>query len=799
MKKSGILLFYLASLTGFQTTAQYTISGTVKDLNNGELLPAAAVYIDNSQFSALTDNEGSFILKNVPDGEYNIQASYVGYTAYQAKIKVSSDITLVILLKPGILLKETAIIQATRVPVNAPATITYLNKKDIESKNTGLDLPFLLSSIPSAVITSDAGTGIGYTGIRIRGTDMTRINVTVNGIPFNDAESHEVYWVDMPDIASSIDNIEIQRGVGTSSNGAASFGGSINIVTNKTQAVPNIDFNASYGSFNSFRTTLNAGTGLIKGKYSFDARLSKIGSDGYIDRAKADLKSFFTSATYLGSKTMLKINVFSGKERTYQAWDGIPGEILDTNRTFNVNGMYYDSSGNMRFYNNEIDDYSQDNYQLFFNQDLPGNISLTTALHYTRGKGYYEQYKQDADPLSYGIITTPDTIAYTDLITRKWLKNDFYGITWSLIKSNADYSFTLGGACNQYLGDHFGNIIWSSKSFVQLTPDFQWYFNQGDKQDANVYSKFLWSVSKKTGILADIQYRYIHYSITGKDDDFRDLTQQHFYSFFNPKAGLILSPSTNSKVHLYLGIANREPNRTNFKDADTGSLPGPEKLYNFELGYEVQDKKFRAGVNVYYMYYNDQLVLTGKINNVGAPVMVNVPKSYRTGIELTGEANIHTIMKWAGNLTVSQNKIQKFTEYIDDWSSGGQIANEHKNTDLSFSPGITANSNISLTPIKNLDISIITKYTGKQYIDNTSDQSRKLDPYFINDLRITYSVKTSAVKSLEFSLLLNNLFNELYETNAWVYRYYYEGNFYKMDGYFPQATRNFMAGLKIKL
>ena len=779
--------------------AQFSIKGTVIDQKSGEKLPGANVRLENSTVGTQTDAKGQFLFNNLKTSEYQLIVSYIGYNTLTEKIKIAIDTQLTLYLVPGVILKETAIIQATRVPVNAPATLTYLNKKEIESKNNGLDLPFLLSGIPSAVITSDAGTGIGYTGIRIRGTDMTRINVTVNGIPFNDPESHEVYWVDMPDIASSIDNIEIQRGVGTSSNGAASFGGSINIVTSKTQEKPSAEINTSAGSFHSLRTTVNAGTGLIKGKFAVDVRGSKISSDGYIDRATADLKSFFISGTYLTQKSLFKVNVFTGKERTYQAWDGIPSEILDTNRTFNVNGMYYDASGNMAFYKNEVDDYRQDNYQFIYNQDLPGKMMLTTALHYTHGSGYYEQYKQDENPLDYGLTSPGDTIPTTNLVTRKWLCNDFYGMTWSLIKNTQNLSLTLGGAWNQYLGDHYGTIIWSDHPFEQLNANYRWYFNDGDKIDANIFTKMMWNLSDKIGLLADIQYRTIDYTLNGVDDDYRILTQEHHYNFINPKSGIQYSPSSHNKFHLYWGIANREPNRTNFKDADPGHTPNAERLTNYELGYELDLHSIKASANLYFMNYRNQLVLTGKINNVGAPVMVNVPKSYRLGLELTAEVQFATWLRWGGNLTLSRNKIKQFTEFVDDWSSGSQILNEHNNTDLSFSPGIIANNHILFKLVKNLHINLLTKYTGMQYIDNTFSNDRKLNPYLVQDISLSYSLKYKLIKNLEFSLLINNIFNELYETNAWVYRYYYEGKDYKMDGYFPQATRNFMAGLKIKL
>jgi iron complex outermembrane receptor protein len=797
MKSTGLLII-ITFILWVNTFAQFKVSGTITDQATGEVLPSASVRLENTDLATLTSTDGRYQLTQVPQGKYTLIVSFVGYKTVKQTFTVSKNSTLDISLAPGILLKEEAVITATRVPAKAPATLTHLDNKEIREKNIGLDLPYLLSGIPSAVITSDAGTGIGYTGIRIRGTDMTRINVTVNGIPFNDAESHEVYWVDLPDIASSIDNIEIQRGVGTSSNGASSFGGSINILTSKTQDKPYGELNTSYGSYNSFRTTVNAGSGLINRKFSVDARLSRIKSDGYIDRASADLKSFFISSAYLSKKTMIKLNVFSGKERTYQAWDGVPGDILDTNRTYNVNGMHSDTTGKILFYSDEVDDYLQSNYQLLFNQDLAKNANLNVALHYTHGKGYYEQYRQDADPAAYGLLN-PDSISSTDLVTRKWLDNDFYGLTWSLSAEIKKWSLIFGGAWNQYLGDHFGNVIWSQVHLQPQNTDGQWYFNQGDKKEANFYTKALWSLNTQFSFLADIQYRFIDYSIDGYDDDYRDLTQNHGYRFVNPKAGIHYTISRQQSLHLYAGIAHREPNRTNFKDADPGRSPEPEQLFNYELGYEFKKNKYNFALNLYFMDYKDQLVLTGKINNVGAPVMVNVPSSHRAGLELAYGLPLCRWLQWSGNLTLSRNKIKNFTEYTDNWTDGGQISNEIHTSDLSFSPNIVANSILTAILKENTKISLTTKYVGKQYIDNTSSDDRKLDPYLVSDLRVSYSTRKLFFTEVEFSFMVNNLFSELYETNAWVYRYYYEGSYHKLDGFFPQAPRNIMAGLKIRI
>ncbi|MCX6271741.1 MAG: TonB-dependent receptor [Bacteroidetes bacterium] len=796
MKKTCLLLFCLM-LSALFSRAQYSLNGIVKDKLTGTFLSGANVLLKDSRFSGQTGINGNFSFTGISAGKYDLQVSYLGYRTYYQEININSDKQLEILLEPVSILSEGVIIRGTRLPDKAPATYTRLSKTDLEKNNTGQDLPFVIRNIPSAVVTSDGGTGVGYTGIRIRGTDMTRINVTVNGIPFNDPESHEVYWVDIPDIASSIDNIEIQRGVGTSTNGASSFGASINIQTDKIQTRPFATSSSAFGSFNTLKSTLCLGTGLISDHFSFEGRLSRISTDGYIDRATASLKSYFLSGTYLGKNFFIKTNIFSGKERTYQAWDGIPSNILDTNRTYNLTGSYIDGNGRTQFYKNEVDDYQQDHYQLFGSVVLSKGINLNLALHYTHGEGYYEQYKQEQYE-KYALIPLFNLLLTTDLVTRKWLRNDFYGITYSLTMDKKNISWVFGGAWNQYLGDHFGKVIWTSLPFVQRTYDYQWYFNEGAKNDANVFCKGLWSINEQYRLMVDVQYRHIDYSLKGKEDDFRDITQHHLFDFFNPKAGIVFQLTKDQSVNLNIGMANREPNRSNYQDAEPGLVPKPEQLYNVEFGYNLNFKRLHFSSNLYYMDYSNQLVLTGKINSVGAAIMSNVPRSYRTGIELVLQTALLSWLDWESNITLSRNKVLHFTEYIDNWDEGGQIVKPKGETNLSFSPEIIANSSFS-AHYKHFSCQLLSKYIGKQYIDNTSDESRRLHPYLVNDLKLSYQFSSSLFQGIECSLLINNVLDEKYETNAWVYRYYYEGSYQKMDGYFPQAFRNYLLGLTIKM
>ncbi len=480
-----------------------------------------------------------------------------------------------------------------------------VSREAISVNNLAQDIPYVLGYTPSLVVSSDAGTGVGYTNINIRGTDVKRINVTIDGVPVNDAESHGVWWVDLPDLASSADNIQIQRGVGTSTNGAGAFGATINFQTSNLNREPYAEVNSSYGSFNTSKNTINFGTGLINKKFAFDARLSKIWSDGYIDRAFSDLKSFYISGTLYGETSILKLMIFSGVEHTYQAWNGVPKDSLKTHRTYNLYN-----------YKNETDNYWQDNYQLHYSKEISSDLSANFALHYTHGKGYYENYLQNSNYSSFNLpdaIFNSDTITSSDFITQRWLKNDFYGFTYSLTYRKNKINFVIGGGWNRYAGNHFGDIIWAR--IVTFNEDtFRWYQGTGDKKDLNTFLKINYSLSKKLNLYADLQLRNINYSIGGVDENLKDITQNHRYNFFNPKSGLVYNFDGKQKIYASFGISQREPDRSNFTDADPGKTPVPEKLFDYEAGYEFRSSGLLVKANLYYMNYIDQLILTGKIN-----------------------------------------------------------------------------------------------------------------------------------------------------------------------------------------
>jgi len=644
--------------------------------------------------------------------------------------------------------------------------------------------------------------------MRIRGTDANRINVTINGIPLNDAESHSVYWVDLPDIATSVDNIQIQRGVGTSTNGAAAFGASVNFQTQKLNKEPYALYQGTFGSYHTIRTAISAGTGLIKDHFAVDIRLSDLHSDGYMDRSWTKLQSYYASAGYHDSKSLIKFITFSGTEELYQAWNGVPSALLDSHRTYNELGAYTDQNGNMAYYDNQVDHYRQVHYQLHLSRELSEKLYANAAFHYTKGAGYYEQYKEDeslSDYLLEDVIMGDDTIEESDLIRRKWLDNDFYGVVGGLHYQAVKFSAILGGGWNHYAGDHFGTVIWARNS-GDTEIRHHWYDNTGIKSDWNSYLKSTIEAGDKISLFADLQVRKISYGIEGADDDLRDISQDHNYLFFNPKAGLNMQINPYQRVYVFVARANREPNRSNFVDADpAGPVPVRETLLDYEAGYSVSDPNFNFNANLYYMDYTDQLVLTGEINDVGSAVMTNMKDSYRAGIELVGGVQFSSWFRWDLNATFSRNKILNYSGKVDNWDYWSdpenepyQVSEELGNTDLSFSPSVICNNQFDFQPVPHLHLNLVSRYVGKQFIDNTSSHDRVLDPYFINDLRISYAFYPQFLEEISFQLQVSNLFNVKYETNAWIYRYYHEGTEGRLDGYFPQAGTYVMAGIRLK-
>ena len=708
-----------------------------------------------------------------------------------------------------ILQKELAEVQilSNKAKENTPISFKNINKSEITENNLGQDLPYIINLSPSITTSSDAGAGIGYTNFRLRGSDATRINVTVNGVPLNDSESQGVWWVNMPDFASSLENIQIQRGVGTSTNGAAAFGGSINLETNKMNKENFFKTSNTIGSYRTIKNTLEFGTGLISDKIIFQGRLSNINSDGYIDRASSDLKSMYLEGGVFNKNSILKALLFTGHEKTYQAWNGVPLNYLDSNRTYNS-----------YTYENEIDNYQQTHFHLNYIKNLKNKLSYSVTAHYTNGKGYYEQEKLDESLSDYGlenIFFENDTISNTNLVRRKWLNNDFGGFIYSINKIYEKYDVTLGGGNNRYSGQHYGNIIWAQYA-SNAEYNHQYYWNKAMKLDNNIYLKINYEYEKKFNFYVDLQSRNIEYTFEGKDNDGNNAEQKINLTFFNPKIGIYHKINQTQQVYASYAIANKEPNRNDYVESTPNSRPLHETLYNAEIGFKKNKNKYNLGVNFYHMLYDNQLVLTGKINDVGAYTRTNIDRSYRQGLEIEGEYRFSDQFNWNGNMTLSQNKIDKFDSYIDNWDTGTQEIIEYSNTDLSFSPNILWTSLIKYK-IGDISVNFISKYVGEQFIDNTSSLDRMLDDYLVNNLRISYSWKNKIFKRTNIALQINNILNNEYVSNAWVYQFIttpsppenpdpttYDAYVnkdsvtgYNMAGYFPEATRNYLVKIDL--
>ncbi|MES2764209.1 MAG: TonB-dependent receptor [Bacteroidota bacterium] len=801
------MAFALFSSCSYILQAQATLTGTITTAQKTPV-PFAVVGIKNTFLTAQTNSAGVFEFKNLKEGSYVLITKNVGYKAKEDSVVLTGNRSLEITLAEDQKALDEVVVNATRVDNTSAFAHSNLSSEEIKKQNVGQDLPYALNSMASVVINSDAGNGVGYTGMRIRGTDGTRINVTINGVPVNDAESQGTYFVDMPDLLSSTNNIQVQRGVGTSANGAGAFGASINMQTNELNEKAYAQINNSIGSFNTIKNTVAAGTGLINNHFTFDARASRIVSDGYIDRAKSNLSSFYVAAGYNGKKTAVKAIMFSGWEKTYQAWNYVLKDSIDNgNRTDNSCGIYYDANGNIKYYHNETDNYKQDNYQLHIIHAFNSKLNVNVTGHYTAGKGYYEQYKQGQSLSAYNmadvVIDSNTTITTTDLIRRKWLDNDFIGAVGNInYKPNSMLNFVLGGGYNTYYGRHNGEVIWSQFSDVN---DYRprYYDDKATKTDGNVYLKTTIRPTEKLTAFVDLQYRAVGYTFMGYDTSL--VTTQELnatYGFFNPKVGVNYLVTKNTNVYVSYGIANKEPNRNDFVQSSRKSRPKSEQLNDLEIGATHRFKNISIGLNLYDMEYKDQLVLNGQINDVGAYNRINVESSYRRGIEFELGANITKYFSFNGNITLSQNKIKNYSEFVDNYDTYGQDTMKYSNTDISFSPNVIAAANFIFKPIKNMEVSFLNKYVGTQYLDNTSNDQRAIHDYFVTDFRFNYTIYTKFIKEISFVGVIYNLSNTIYETNGYNYRYYMTTNgekiLYSSNYLAPAAPTHFMVGLNLK-
>ena len=795
-----ILLLFIT----FTSIAQNNFVGRVTD-SSGEPIVGANILIEESNLITYTDEKGKFYL-NSNSTNIDIQVSHVGYLTKEIEFSNPNQ-EINIVLDDGIILKDEIKVISTRAKDNSPFAFTNISKSFIEKNNSGKDIPFLINSTPSTYSTSDAGNGIGYTGVRIRGSDATRINVTINGIPYNDSESHGVFWVNVSDLASSANSIQVQRGVGSSTNGGGAFGGTVSIKTGKASEDFKLKYSSSAGSYKSFKNTLELNSGLIKNKINMNLRLSKINSDGYVDRATSDLKSYYASASYYSDKTSIDLINFSGKERTYQSWWGTPegrinNDIEEMNNVIANNGYSDEQADNLLnsgrtfnyyTYDNQTDNYQQDHYQMHFNHDISNTANLHLALHYTYGRGYYEEFREDDNLSNYYDFLENKSL---DLVRRRWLSNHFYGLTYSFSKKFDKSEINIGGALNEYDADHFGEIIQP-----QLMVSEPYYFSKSFKKDGNIFIKYNLNITKSAELFTDIQLRGYSHKMKGNDNDKSIIDVNKNNIFFNPKIGL--TKSLNDKVSLYgsVAIANREPIRSDYIDSKIE--PKHESLVNIELGKGFNYNIGSFNTNLYLMEYNNQLITTGEVNDVGAYIRENVKKSRRFGVELTNVLNTKDFYV-NSSLSLSRNLVYNFNEtlydYGADFSQYNIIENKYGVTDLAFSPGVLLNNHFEWKANKFLSFILNSKYVGKQYLDNTSNEKRVLKDFLINDFKIQTNLTNNVFNNLFFKIEINNIFNVKYSSNGYTFGYYGGMDYEVRENYFyPQATRNIMFSVSIEI
>jgi len=779
--KQGLALLAFACVS-MQAWTQITLTGIVTDSSDSHPLAGAYVLLDHTPYRTISDDEGRFTFKNLSKGDYLLQVSFVGYSPQNQTIHLAENQIVKVPLNRLSIVSGEVIVSALRAAGNTPTTYTSVSAEELDRQNPLQDLPYLLASEPGVVVTSDAGAGTGYTGMRIRGSDLTRINVTINGIPLNDPESHAVYWVDIPDFAASVNSLQLQRGVGTSTNGAGAFGASMNLETNPVRQEPYARIHAATGSYGTWKTSFEAGTGLLNKHWSFEGRISALGSEGYIDRASSDLRSYFIQGGYTGRKTLLKALAFGGREKTYQAWYGTDALTLAESRTFNWAGAIFEEDGSVSYYDNQTDNYSQDHCQLHLVHRFENQWNLNVSGHYTRGRGYYEEYMQQQPFADYNLQPLQDSMETTDLVRRRWLNNHFWGMTWALQHQRSKVSFLLGGAANRYSpARHFGEVIWAGYA-GDSRPPFRYYENESDKSDVNVYAKTTWNPSAMLTLYVDIQYRFVDYSILGLEEEGMAEGLNRKFHFLNPKAGLGIFTNAGMLYASY-SIAHREPIRDDYVDAVSGETPDPERLGNLELGLRKSASGLSYALNYFLMHYQNQLVLTGEINADGAYVRRNSGKSYRTGIELTGDFAMGKKFGVGGNLCLSRHR----TDYTEPSEQGGLIA--YTNKPISFSPAITAATRLTVKPIENIEAEWVFRYVGKQYLDNTGNEDRVLKEYDIHDLNFRLHLATKRLTSFSLRFQVANVWNARYESNGYMWG--------STPYYFPQAGRHYMAAIAI--
>jgi len=792
MTQRSVLM--LALVQGLSVLAQNRLSGTLLDAE-GRPLPFASVTLDDGHFTGQADAQGVYVLSGMLPGTHRLRAAAVGHLPLDTAVVLAAGANTVDLrLRASEHLLRDVEVSALRAGDRAPFARSLMTKEDIARVNTGVDLPYVLEQQPNVVSTSDGGTGIGYTYMRIRGTDATRTNITLNGVPFNDAESQGAFLVNMPDIATSAEDIEVQRGVGTSTNGPAAFGATVNIRTTAVRRAAWGQAAISGGSFNTRRISTSAGTGLLNDRFSLDVRLSSIASDGYIDRATADLQSYFVQAAWVGAKRALRLVHFRGREVTYQAWAGVPREVIDTNRTFNP-----------YTYRNEVDNYDQSHYQLLFDQQLGRDATLNITLFRVDGSGYFEQFREGDDLATYGIVPAVidgDTVTTTDIVRRRWLDNTLLGANASVDVRLGAHRLVMGGSSSVYSGDHFGEVIWARYAGALGIGD-RYYTNDARKTDANAFAKLTYALNDRLDVFGDAQVRTVAHTFLGYDNELDRLDRTVRFTFFNPKAGLLWRVHEGGRLYTSVAVAHREPNREDLVESTPAGQPGAERLTDLEAGYERRGARLAGGINAYYMHYQDQLVLTGELNDVGAALRTNVPRSYRAGVELSAAWRCTRRLLWRPNLALSRNRVLGFREYVDDWDTGGQQVFDLGERDLAFSPEVVGGSEFTFTCLDNAtvrtDVTLVTKYVGAQYLDNTASVDRRLDPFLVNDVRVNATLhRVKGTRGIDLNITVRNVFSELYESNGWAYSFISGGRREALVGLFPQAPLNVLGGVTVR-
>jgi iron complex outermembrane receptor protein len=797
---AGLVICLLCT---WSAQAQYALWGNVTN-SYGEKLEGASVFIMGSdQYGAITDYTGYYTLDNIPAGTYELKVTFLGYESLMQTVELTQDMALDLEMKGSAFQLDNIEIIANKLNAQSPYSFVEQDAEDLGVKNAGQDLPFLVEHTPSMVVTSDAGAGIGYTGMRIRGSDATRINVTINGVPLNDSESHGVFWVNLPDLASSVDKIQIQRGVGPSTNGTGAFGGTVGLSTNHIPQNPAIKIESSLGSFNTSKVSASFTSGLMNQKYLLEGKYAVIDSDGFIDRATSDLSSYFFSGAKVTPSSTLRLNVFGGKEVTYQAWNGVPeAKINGTQEELlehffnNSNGDYNTVADSLNLFNsgrsynaftydNQVDDYTQTHVQLIFNKQLSETLLFNATGHFTHGEGFFEQFEFQEDLTDWPSLDRTDV---SDLVVQRWLDNDFFGVILNgEAKPSEAFKLNLGLSYNLYDGDHFGEVV-NVFSEPLLTSPSEYYRSEATKTDLSAYIKAEYDITDRISIFGDAQVRNLTYQTAGTDNDLSTFDIDTSYNFFNPKAGFRYLLDDQSHIYGSVAIAQREPVRSDFLDAQGVDVPRHEHLTDFELGYRMQKDKLSLETNLYYMKYIDQLVVTGAVNDVGGSIRTNVDDSYRAGIELSLGYAFSEYLKWTPNLAFSQNKIRELTDEVTE--------TVFSNTDISLSPNIIGGSRLTYSPLHNLELDLLSKYVSKQFIDNTSNDDRSLPAYFVNDLVATYTINLDLVEEIQFKLLINNFLNTSYSSNAYTYSYIY-GGLITENYLYPQAGINFLLSASV--